>query len=291
MPAAPTPTPQEVVRALKRLTADRFSQVCSDIGILEVTLPGYTQVAKAAALVAQTQGRTDFAALVRAINRIDPKVWSAIPTRPSLRPVIYGLGAFGAIVVIGGLVLVLILSGSQASQPTPTPTRTRAPTRTSVPTFTHTPPPTATPTPTSTSVPTPRPTSTPAPVVATKSAGPRATASVTASPPVAIVYAKVDLQKPVSGYRANPGEEVVFRWFLRGASIAQDERYWMRIRTPDGAVVDNYLTSDPWRYYSVPSGAVGAFTWTATVVKVDAANNIIGAASPESDRWTFAAQP
>ena len=106
-----------------------------------------------------------------------------------------------------------------------------------------------------------------------------------------MIYVKVDLQKPASGYRANPGEEVVFRWLLRSAPIAADERYWMRIRTTDGAVVDNYLTSDPWRYYRVPSGAVGVFTWTVTVVKVDAANSILGAASPESDRWTFVAQP
>ncbi|MGH2592082.1 MAG: hypothetical protein ACRDGG_01070, partial [Anaerolineae bacterium] len=139
MGAASTPTPKDVERALRRLTADQFAQVCSEIGILEVTLPGSTQADQASALVERTYGHPDFTALVRAINRIDPQAWRAAPVRGTLPSLMAGVGAFAAIIAIGGLVLVLVLSGSeQAAQATPTPTHTPAPTRTPVPTFTYT---------------------------------------------------------------------------------------------------------------------------------------------------------
>ena len=73
---------------------------------------------------------------------------------------------------------------------------------------------------------------------------------------------------------------------LQGEEVIADERYLMRLYQ-NGAVVDGYLTSDPWRYYPVPDGAKGEFAWTVTVVKVDPAGNVIGLLSPESDPVTI----
>jgi hypothetical protein len=288
MPAAPTPTPKDVERALNRLTADQFAQACSEIGILEVTLPGGTQAARAATLVQRTAGHPDFSALVRAINRIDPKVWSPIPARVAMSSLAYGVLAFAAIFGIGGLILIVILSGpDQAAQVAPTSTPTLAPTRTPVPTLTHTPSPTSIPSETPT--PSRTPTSTRDPSAApTRTLEPTATTT----PRVSIVYPKIDLQKPASGSGAYPGDTVEFRWLLRSATIASDERYLMRLYFADsGGVADTYVTTDPWRFYQVPPGAIGVFNWTVTVVKVDAANNVIGPISPESDAWSITWQP
>jgi hypothetical protein len=286
MAGTPAPSPAEVERALKRLTAGQFSQVCSEIGLLEVTLPGASQAAKASALVAMTRGRSDFTALVRAINRVDPKIWRVIPARSSVSSLVYGVIGFVVIAGIGVLVLVVVLSGGeQALQAPPTPTQTLAPTRTSVPTFTHTP--TSTPLPTNTPTPTPTEIPTRAPR-ATALSGPTATLTSTPPPPVSIIYPAAQSQQPRSGYQAYPSETVEFRWLLRGVTLASDERYWMRLYTADGSIADNYLTSDTWRYYAVPSGATGSFTWTVTVVKVDTAGSLIGSLSPEGDPWVLA---
>ena len=285
MAGRPRPTPADVERALKRLTPDQFSQVCSEIGRLEVTLPGATQAAKASALVAMTRGQSDFIVLVRAVNRVDPKVWRAAPARVALPSLVLSIGAFVVIVGIGVLALVVVLSGSeQAAQVIPTPTQTLAATRTPVPTFTHTPSPTPQPTATLTSSPTA--TATRAPV--TRAAGgPAPSATPTPTPPVSITYPAVELQQPRSPYSAYPAEVVEFRWTFRGRTLTADERYWMRLYASDGSLADSYITSDSWRYYGVPSGATGSFTWTVTVVKIDAAGNVIGPLSPESDRWTM----
>ena len=64
MAGASKPTPKDTVRALNRLTAEQFARVCSEIGYLEVTLPGDTQTAKASALVGKLRGEADFAVLV-----------------------------------------------------------------------------------------------------------------------------------------------------------------------------------------------------------------------------------
>lgn len=287
MQGTPTPSPKDVESALKRLPADQFSQVCSEIGMLEVTLPGGAQAAKAAALVAMTWGRSDFTALVRAINRVNPKIWLSAPARAGFSSLILSVVSVAAILGIGGLVLALIFSGSeQAAKVVPTPTQTLAATRTPVPTFTHTPSPTSLPTRTVTPTPTARPTPVPR---ATPTFGPAPTA--TAPPPlVAIIYPKVELQRPRSGSVAHPTDTVEFRWLLRGASIARDERFLMRLYQ-NGIVVDSYVSSDPWRFDTVPSGRAGEFTWTVTVVKVDAANNAIGPLSPESDAWKLTVQP
>ncbi len=288
MGVASTPTPKEVEHALRRLTADQFAQVCGEIGILPVSLPGSTQAAQAAALVGETQGHPDFIALVRAINRADPKVWRAVPARGAWLSLVAGIGAFVAIIGIGGLVLALILSGSeQAAQVAPTPTRTPAPTRTPVPTFTYTPSPTTAPTQTPTSTRTPAPTRNPALVTPTGTPEP----TDTASPPVSTVYPKAELQRPPSGASFHPAAEVEFRWLLRSGPIALDERFLMRLYFADGRVADSYLTADPWRFYVVPAGANGSFRWTVTVVKVNSANQVIGALSPESDAWAIILQP
>lgn len=288
MAVASTPTPRDVERALKRLSAEQFTQVCSEIGILEVTLPGSSQAARASALVARTRGGPDFTTLARAISRVEPKAWRPAPRSASLSSFFYGVAAFIIIVLLGGLVLVLVLSGSdQFAPPTATPTPTLAPTRTSVPTFTHTPSPTLLPTKTLTPTLTPTLTREPAAFVPTLVP----TETPTETPAVSIIYPKVELQRPASRARAYPGETVEFRWLLRDVTLGPDERYWMRLRSADGAVVDSYLTADPWRFYPVPPGAVGDFTWTVTVVKVDAANIIVGALSPESDAWSITWPP
>ncbi len=291
MPGAATPTPQDVERALRRLSADQFAQVCSEIGILEVTLPGSTQAARARALVDRTRGAADFAALTRVITRVEPKAWRPIPARAGLSSLAYGAIAFAAIVVLGGLVLVMVLSDSeQAARQTPTPAETLAPTRTSVPTFTHTPSPS--PLPSATLTPTPTATSTRVQAPTTPLRGPTPTATFTPFPTLTIVYPKVEPQQPRSGYRAYPNETLEFRWVLRGSPIAADERYLMRTYASAGALVDSYLTSDPWRFaVGGPSNAIGTFTWTVTVVKVDAANNVIGPVGLESDPWTITWQP
>jgi hypothetical protein len=291
MPGAATPTPQDVERALRRLSADQFTQVCSEIGILEMTLPGSTQVARARALVERTRGGADFAVLTRAITRVDPGAWRPIPARAGLSSLAYGLIAFAAIVILGGLVLVVVLSGSeQAAQQTPTPTETLAPTRTPVPTFTHTPAPSPLPSATLTATPTATSTRAQAPTASAR--GPTPTTTTTPFPTPAVVYPKVEPQQPRSGYRAFPNETLEFRWVLRGSPIAADERYLMRTYASTGALADSYLTSDPWRFaVGGPSNAIGTFTWTVTVVKVDTANNVIGPVSPESDPWTITWQP
>jgi len=282
--------PQEVERALKRLTPEQFSQVCGEVGILEVTLPGATQAARAAALVERTQGHTDFAALIRAINRIDPNAWHIAPARASISSAVYGLIALVAILGIGGLVLVLVLSGSEAAtQVTPTPTDTLAPTRTPVPTFTHTPTHTPVPSDTGTPTRTPTPTRQASSVASTRAVPP--TPVATPSPVVSIIYPQVELLQPSSDFRASPGETVEFRWILRSSTpIASDERYLMRLYL-NTQVGDAYLTPDPWRFYPVPPGANGTFGWTVTVVKVDAAGDVIGALSPESGQRTVVWQP
>ncbi|HLF24886.1 MAG TPA: hypothetical protein VJG32_01005 [Anaerolineae bacterium] len=286
MPSAPTPTPKDVERALRRLTAGQFAQVCSEVGILEVTLPGNTQAARATSLVEKTRGKPDFVVLARAINRVEPKAWRPVAARGAASSLVYALVSFAVILGLGGLALMVVLSGSEQPTPTPLPTETLPPTRTPVPTFTHTP--TNTPVPTSTPTATPTPTPTRTQAVATS--GLRATATLTPPPPVAIIYPQLELQRPPSGSRVYPGATVDFRWLLRNASIKPDERYWMRLYA-SGSLVDGYLTSDPWRLYPVPPGAVGTFNWTVTVVKVDAANTVIGPLSPESDAWVISWQP
>ena len=287
MAGTPQPAPADVERALKRLTPDQFSRVCSDIGLLEVTLPGATQAAKSSALVAMTQGHSDFAALVRAINRLEPKAWRAAPARSALPALALSIGAFVVIVGLGVLALVIVLSGSeQAAQASPTPTQTLAPTRTPVPTFTHTPSPSPLPSATLT----PLPSATPTRAVATVSAGGPAATHTPTPPPVAIIYRALELQQPRSGYRAYLSETVEFRWLFRSGTLAPDEQYWMRMYAPDGLLVDSYVTPDSWRYYGVPSGSSGSFGWTVTVVKVDGAGNVVGPLSPESDRWTIGVQ-
>ncbi len=288
MASASTPTPKDVARALHRLTADQFARVCSEIGYPEVTLPGSTQAAKATALVERTQGGPDFVVLVRAIHRVEPNAWRSAPVRRTISSFVYGLIAFFGLLIVGGLVLVLVLSGSEsAAEATPTPTETLAPTRTPVPTITLTPSPTlepsATLTPTFTATPTRAVPATEPP------AGPTSTNTATPPPPVSIIYPAVEPQRPQSGTLAFAGTTVEFRWILRDFSIASDERYLMRLYAGD-SVVDNYLTSDPWRFYPVPPGANGDFTWTVTVVKVDDEGNVIGPLSPESDPWRISWQ-
>jgi len=282
MAGASKPTPKDTVRALNRLTAEQFARVCSEIGYLEVTLPGDTQTAKASALVGKLRGEADFAVLVRAINRVNPGAWRAVPVRGSLSSAVYGVLAFAVVFGIGGLVMALILSGVQpGAELIPAATATLAPTRTPIPTFTYTPSPTSLPTETAT--PTPTATSARRAASAVPAQAPTATST---APPVSIVYGKVEPLKPPGGSRYYAGETVEFRWVLRDASIQADERYWMRLYL-NGAVVDSYLTPDPWRYYPVPDGAQGEFAWTVTVVKVDAAGNVIGPLSPESDPVTI----
>lgn len=290
MAGIPQPTPAEVERALKRLTADQFNLVCGEIGMLEVTLPGATQAAKAASLVAITAGHTDFAALVRALHRIDPNAWRPVSAAPrALSSWVFSMGVFIVIIGLGALVLLLVLSGSeQAAQIVPTATATLRPTRTPVPTFTYTPTSTSLPTATFSPIPTQTRTRAPRP---TATFGPAPTATATPPPPVSIVYSAPELQLPRSGYRAYPSETVEFRWVLRGVTLGPDERYWMRLYSADGLLVDTYLTSDPWRYYSVPSGANGTFKWTVTVVKVDAAGNVIGPLSAEGGGSVLNVQP
>jgi hypothetical protein len=289
MASASTPTPKDVARALHRLTADQFTQVCSEIGYPEVTLPGSTQAAKATALVERTQGGPDFVVLVRAVNRVDPNAWRSAPARRTISSFVYGLIAFFGLLLVGGLVLVLVLSGTEsAAEISPTPTETLAPTRTPVPTITHTPSltlePSATLTPSLTATPSR------AGPATTPTAGSTSTHTPTPPPPVSIIYPAVEPQRPQSGTLALAGATVEFRWILRDFSIAADERYLMRLYAGDN-VVDNYLTSDPWRFYPVPLGAIGDFTWTVTVVKVDDEGHVIGPLSPESDPWKISLQP
>jgi len=276
--AGAKPKPKGVVRALNRLTPEQFTLVCSEIGYPEVTLPGSSQAARASALVEKMRGEADFAALVRAVNRVHPGVWRAAPVRGSITSVVYGALAFAIVLGIGGLALALILSGAEpAIESTPTLAATLAPTRTPIPTITYTPSPTSLPTETATPTPTATSTRGAAPAIAT----PAPTATSTALP-VSIVYRPVELQKPAGGSRHYPGETVEFRWVLRDASLQADERYLMRFYL-NGALVDSYLTPDPWRFYVVPDGATGELAWTVTVVKVDAAGGVIGPLSPESD--------
>jgi hypothetical protein len=282
MTGASTPTPKDVARALKRLTEEQFAQVCSETGILEITLPGASQAARADALVAMTQGHSDFVVLVRAINRIAPGAWRAAPALGALSSLAYGAIAFVVILGLGGLALMLIITGSpSATELPPTPTETLAPTRTPVPTFTYTP--SSTPEPTASGTPTATASRTPRPTDAHRSPTPTHTLT---PPPVSIVYPEIEPQAPQSGYKAYPGDTVEFRWILRNVNLAADERYWMRIYLQT-SVVDSYVTADPWRFYVVPPGAIGDFTWTVTVVKVDAQGNIIGPLSPESDPWAI----
>src|SRR3990172_2109492 len=282
MAGASKPTPKDTVRALNRLTAEQFARVCSEIGYLEVTLPGDTQTAKASALVGKLRGEADFAVLVRAINRVNPGAWRAVPVRGSLSSAVYGVLAFAVVFGIGGVGMALIFSGAQpGAELIPAATATLAPTRTPIPTFTYTPSPTSLPTETAT--PTPTATSARRAASAVPAQAPTATST---APPVSIVYGKVEPLKPPGGSRYYAGETVEFRWVLRDASIQADERYWMRLYL-NGAVVDSYFTPDPWRYYAVPDGARGEFAWTVTVVKVDAAGNVIGPLSPESDPVTI----
>lgn len=293
MGVAATPTPKDVERALKRLTADQFAQVCSEIGILEVTLPGSTQAAKADALVARVQGHPDFAALVRAIHRIDPRVWSVAPKALPISSLAYGIFSFVAVVGLGGLVLLLVLSGAdQAAQVTPTPTATLAPTRTPVPTFTHTPSVTPAPSETPTPTITPSPTRDPSRLASTATPNPTDSPVEPPTPVVSIIYPKIELQRPPSRHRAYPDETVEFRWLLRDGPLAANERYLMRTYFENGRLAESFLTADPWRFaVGGPSNAIGVFTWTVTVVRVDAAGNVAALLSPESDAWVISWQP
>jgi hypothetical protein len=278
MAGASKPMLKDTVRALNRLTAEQFARVCSEIGYLEVTLPGNTQTAKASALVGKLRGEAELAALVRAINRVNPGAWRAVPVRGLLSSAVYGVLAFAVVFGIGGLAVALILSSVEpGAGPIPTATETPAPTRTPIPTFTYTPSPTSLPT----EIATPTPTAT-----STRQAAPAATVqtptATSTAPPVSIVYRKVEPLNPPRGSRHYPGATVEFRWVLRDASLQADERYWMRLYQ-NGVVVDSYLTPDSWRYYPVPGGAKGESAWTVTVVKLDSAGNVIGPLSPESD--------
>ncbi len=78
------------------------------------------------------------------------------------------------------------------------------------------------------------------------------------------------------------------RWIVPGLSeLNPDERYRLRLRQ-DQQVVADRLTANNWYDWSgVPNGTPGTYNWSVMIVKVDEAGNVIGAISPESERWNI----
>jgi hypothetical protein len=307
-----SPDSKKIEQVLKHLTPEQLSAVCAELGVIEGE-PGDDRNRQVHTLIDAQRGNLN--RLGRVIRHVLPTAFDAPPVKPK-RQIKFSpgallgqlLGLIGLAAIIGVTALVLINAINPptgavvdfrptlapiATQPlmlartstfTPTPTETPTPTPTNTPnyaaTLTATYAPTATPTAT--------PSKTPRPTRTGGAPTPTLTATATAAPSLAPRYARVLLSKPPSNTLAVPGVPIQLRWFVPNvAELESNERFRLRM-WQDQKVVFEMLSSNNWYDWGgAPNGQVGTYQWSASVVKVDSGNTVIGVVAPESERWTI----
>ncbi len=302
-----TPDLKKIEQTLKRMTPERFSALCAELGLVEDLL-GKSRDEQVRTLLGLSSSNLNRVA--RAVRHVWPEAFEPPPVKPRREiklPIGQVLGLIALIAIIAAGIWIVsnamnansaeivdyrvtaspvptqaVLIGLRTATFTPTPTRTFTPTPTDTPdipgTLTATYAPTATPTRTPTR--TPRATIT----------GTRVTWTFTPTPQptvvVRIVYPAVILNKPASGTIEDSTKAFQMGWIVPGlTNLNPDERYRLRIRQDQQVVLDRVTANNWWDWGGAPNGVPGTYNWSVAVVKVDAAGNVIGIISPESERW------
>jgi hypothetical protein len=305
-----TPDVKKIQQTLKRLTPEQFSAVCAELGVIESDL-GADRGAQLHTLIDAQRGNLN--RLVRAIKHVLSTAFDAPPIKPRrqikfspgaiLGPLI---GLIGLAAISAATVLILITAINPPSgavvdfRPTLAPvvthglllarTSTFTPTPTDTPTLTPTDTPdydatlTATYAPTAT--PTKTPTKTPRP---TRTGGaPTPTPTASPAPSLAPVYGRVNLNRPPSNTVVEPGQAIQLRWFISNSpELKADERFRLRMWQDQKVVFEAFSPNNWYDWGGAPNGQVGAYQWSAAVVKIDTSGNVIGVSAPESERWTI----
>ena len=302
-----TPDLKKIEQTLKRMTPAQFSAVCAELGLVEDLL-GKSRDEQVKTLLGLSSANLNRVA--RTIRHVWLEAFEPPPVKPHREfklPIGPVLGFIALIAIIAAGIWIVrnainansaeivdyrvtaspvpaqaVLIGLRTATFTPTPTRTFTPTPTDTPdipgTLTATNAPTATPTRTPTR--TPRATIT----------GTRWTSTATPQPTpvVRIVYPAVILNKPASNTVVDSTKAFQMGWIVPGlTSLNADERYRLRIRQDQQVVLDRVTANNWWDSGGPPNGAPGTYNWSVVVVKVDAAGNVVGVISPESERWTI----
>lgn len=302
-----TPDLKKIERTLKRMTPEQFSALCAELGLVEDLL-GNTRDEQIKTLLGLSSSNLNRVA--RAIRHVWPEAFEGPPAKPRrefklpIGPVI-GLVALIGIIAAGIWIVSNAINAGSAEvvdyrvTSSPVPTQAvliglRTATFTPTPTHTFTPTPTSTPdipgTLTATYAPTATPTHTPTRTPRATITGTRVTRTPTPqpSPAVRIVYPAVLLNKPASGTTVDSTKVFQMRWIVPGlVELNPDERYRLRIRQDQQVVLDQVTANNWWDWGGAPNGTPGTYNWSAAVVKVDEAGNVVGVISPESERWTI----
>lgn len=303
------PDLKKIEQALKRLTAEQFSALCAELGLVEGVL-GATRDEQIKTLIGLTSSNLNRVA--RAVRHVWPEAFEPPPVKGRrefklpIGPVVGFMALIGIIAagiwIVGSAInansaeivdyrvtaapvstqALLIGLRTATSTPTPTNTPTRTPTNTpDIPgTLTATYAPTATPTRTPTR--TPRASITGTRVTWTSTPTPQPTAAVR------IVYPAVLLNKPASGTMLESTKAFQMRWIVPGlVELNPDERYRLRLRQDQQVVLERVMANNWWDSAGAPNGVPGTYNWSVAVVKVDDAGEVVGVISPESERWTI----
>jgi hypothetical protein len=301
---------KQIQRTLKRLTPEQFSAVCAELGAIESEL-GADRDAQLHTLIEAQRGSLN--RLVRAIKHVLPTAFDAPPIKPK-RPIKFSPGAIlgpligliGLAAIIAATAFILIMAINPPTgpvvdfRPTLVPVVTHglllARTPTFTPTPTDTPTPTATSTPdydatlTATYAPTPTPTRTPTKTPRPTRTGGAPTSTPTASPTPSLtaVYGRVISNRPPSNTVVQPGQAIQLRWFIPNSpDLKADERFRLRMWQDQKVVFEAISLNNWYDWGGAPNGQVGAYQWSAAVVKIDTGNNVIGVLAPESERRTI----
>ncbi|HZY45797.1 MAG TPA: hypothetical protein VFF70_13740 [Anaerolineae bacterium] len=297
------PEIKKIERAVRRMTTVQFSELCSELGMIE-SLLGEDLNERTKTLIGLQTAPDNLKHFVRTIRYIWPEAFDEPVTKPKrvikIEPgQIIGGVALLIILFVAALMIAsainppsapiaefkvtpsiiathVVLVAVRTPTPTPvTPTRTPAPTETpdvnATLTATFAPSPTETGTPTRTPKPTSQFTATPTP---------------SATPAVQAIYPRVQLRKPVNNaiVSINIKPLAQLQWIAPG-ELKPDERYWVRFRR-NGSVAYAYFTSNNW-FDGVPNNQLGAYQWSVAIVKVDENGNVLGILGPESEAWNI----
>jgi hypothetical protein len=314
-----TPDLKKLEQTLKHMTPEQFTALCAELGLVEDLL-GNARDEQIKTLLSMSP---NLGRVARAVRHVWPEAFEPPPVKPKREiklPIGPVVGFLGLIAIIAAGVWIVnstltanstevvnyrvtsspvptqaMIIGLRTATFTPTPTLTPTPTPTNTPdvpgTLTATYAPTSTPTQTPTKTPTPtrtrRATGTPAATSDVPTRTP--TATFTPAPVVRLVYPVPMLNRPASNTTISPGSKTPqMRWIVPGlADLNPDERYRLQLRQ-DQQVVLSRLTANNWYDLGgAPNGTPGTYNWAVAVVKVDAADNVIGVISPESERWNI----
>jgi hypothetical protein len=308
-----SPDSKKIEQILKRMTAEQFSAVCAELGVIESEL-GDEQNRQVFTLIDAQRGNLN--RLVRAIKHVLPTVFDAPPARPkrqikfspgAILGQLLGLIGLAGVIAAAAYILInainpptaaivdfrptlapvatqqLMLARTSTFTPTPTDTPTRTPTNTPDydATLTATYAPTATRTRT--------PTKTPKPSSTGKAPTTTATSTPTAAPTLALIYGRVVLSKPPSNTVVEAGRPTPqLQWFIPNSpDLQSNERFRLRF-WQDSRVALEVLTSNNWEDRGgAPNSQAGTYQWSVAVVKVDGGGSVIGVIGPESERRTI----